>query len=149
MRGAGTRGIAGPLATGSQQVKDRVKDGAHVGRAWPPTRPDDRQVRGDPSPGCVVEVGVVASGTHRSRNRADELCFARGGSNSSNTLWDMQASSIESIRTVLANYRTSLSSVLGCFRTSILTVQKMAYAEFIGATAPNQHVVSLVVIAIL
>jgi hypothetical protein len=57
----------------------------------------------------------------------------------------MQASSIESIRTVLANYRTRLSSVLACFRTSILTVQRTAYAEFIGATAPHQHVVSLVV----
>src|SRR5271166_4757444 len=41
--GAGTRGVAG--ATGnrfSQQVKDRVKDGAQVGRAWPPTRPGGR-----------------------------------------------------------------------------------------------------------
>ena len=35
----------------SQQVKDRVKDGAQVGRAWPPTRPGCRQVRGDPGPG--------------------------------------------------------------------------------------------------
>ena len=37
--GAGTRGASEltPLATGSQQVKDRVKDGAQVGRAWPPT----------------------------------------------------------------------------------------------------------------
>jgi len=39
------------------------------------------------------------------------------------------ASSIESIRTVLANYRTCLSSVLACFRTSILTVQRTAYAD--------------------
>ncbi len=61
----------------------------------------------------------------------------------------MQASSIESIRTVLANYRTSLSSVLACLRTSILTVQRTTYAELVGATTPNQHVVSLVVIAVL
>src|SRR5208282_6743330 len=61
-------------------VKDRVKDGAQVGRAWPPTRPGCRQVWGDPGPGGVVEIGVVASGAHGSRNRADEPCFARGGS---------------------------------------------------------------------
>ena len=61
----------------------------------------------------------------------------------------MPASSIESIRTVLANYRIRLSSVLACWRTSIVTVQRTAYAEFIGATAPHQHLVSLVVIAVL
>ena len=33
-------------------------------------------------PGGVVEIGVVASGAHGSRNRADEPCFARGGSTS-------------------------------------------------------------------
>jgi len=36
----------------------------------------------DPGPGGVVEIGVVASGAHGSRNRADEPCFARGGSTS-------------------------------------------------------------------
>ena len=77
-----SRGEQSQLATGSQQVKDRVKDGAQVGRAWPPTRPGCRQVRGDPGPGGVVEIGVVASGAHGSRNRADEPCFARGGSTS-------------------------------------------------------------------
>jgi len=61
----------------------------------------------------------------------------------------IQASSIGSIRTVLWNHRTSLSSVLACFRTSILTVERTAYAEFIGATATHQHVVSLVVIKAL
>jgi hypothetical protein len=30
----------------------------------------------------VVEIGVVAAGAHGSRNRADEPCFARGGSTS-------------------------------------------------------------------
>src|SRR5260370_42179983 len=30
-------GYQAPLATGSQQVKDRVKDGAQVARAWPPS----------------------------------------------------------------------------------------------------------------
>src|SRR4029077_9164366 len=34
------------------------------------------------APGGVVEIGVVASGAHGSRNRADEPCFARGGSTS-------------------------------------------------------------------
>jgi hypothetical protein len=94
--GAGTRWVAeAPLATGLQQVKDRVKDGAQVGRAWPPTRPACRQVRGDPGPGGVVEIGVVASGAHGSRNRADEPCFARGGSTSqtpsqgSNAAWEI------------------------------------------------------------
>src|ERR1700722_15925813 len=62
----------------------------------------------------------------------------------------MQDSSIESMRTVLANHRTSLRSVLACFRTTILTVKRTACAAFIGATAPNdetnQHVVSLVAI---
>jgi hypothetical protein len=77
-----SRGEQAPLATSSQQVKDRVKDGAQVGRAWPPTRPGGRQVRGDPGPGGVVEIEVVASGAHGSRNRADEPCFARGGSTS-------------------------------------------------------------------
>jgi hypothetical protein len=61
----------------------------------------------------------------------------------------MPASSIESIRTVLVNYRIRISSVLACWRTSIVTVQRTAYAEFIGATAPHQHLVSLVVIAVL
>jgi len=51
-----------------------------VGR--PPPAPGCRQVRGDPGPGGVVEIGVVASGAHGSRNRADEPCFARGGSTS-------------------------------------------------------------------
>src|SRR4029077_5353788 len=32
------------------------------------------------APGGVVEIGVVASRAHGSRNRADEPCFARGGS---------------------------------------------------------------------
>lgn len=47
-----------------------------------PPGPGCRQVRGDPGPGGVVEIGVVASGAHGSRNRADEPCFARGGSTS-------------------------------------------------------------------
>ena len=51
-------------------------------RAWPPTRPGCRQVWGDPGPGGVVEIGVVASGAHGSRNGADEPCFARGWSTS-------------------------------------------------------------------
>src|SRR6202162_5121379 len=58
------------------------RNDAQVGRAWPPTRRGCRQVRGDPGPGGVVEIGVVASGAHGSRNRADEPCFARGGSTS-------------------------------------------------------------------
>jgi hypothetical protein len=48
-------------------------------------RPPDRaagRYGGDPGPGGVVEIGVVASGAHGSRNRADEPCFARGGSTS-------------------------------------------------------------------
>src|ERR1700737_1424080 len=83
VNGALARELAGeqaPLATGSQQGKDRVKDGAQVGRAWPPTGPGGRQVWGDPGPGGVVEIGVVASGAHGSRNRADD--FARGESTS-------------------------------------------------------------------
>src|ERR1700740_3692898 len=32
-------GVSAPLATGLQQVKDRVKDGAQVARACPPARP--------------------------------------------------------------------------------------------------------------
>src|SRR5258705_10193111 len=62
--GAGTRRVAGATGNGSQQVKDRVKDGAQVGRAWPPTRLGCREVRGDPGPGGVVEIGVVVSGAH-------------------------------------------------------------------------------------
>ena len=41
---------------------------------------------GDPGPGGVVEIGIVASGAHGSRNRADEPCFAKGRVNFSNTL---------------------------------------------------------------
>jgi hypothetical protein len=53
---------------------------AWVAPVLPAARPGGRQVRADPGPGGVVEIGVVASGAHGSRNRADEPRFARGGS---------------------------------------------------------------------
>src|SRR5208282_3806870 len=59
-----------------------VKDGAQVARAWAahPTGLPAGTGRSRPCGG--VEIGVVASGAHGSRNRADEPCFARGGSTS-------------------------------------------------------------------
>ena len=56
-----------------------VKDGAQVARAWAahPTGLPAGTGRSRPCGG--VEIGVVASGAHGSRNRADEPCFARGG----------------------------------------------------------------------
>jgi hypothetical protein len=71
-----------PLQFG-QDARDRVKRTARrlVVRDRPPGRAAGRygaiQARGG-----VVEIGVVASGAHGSRNRADEPCFARGGSTS-------------------------------------------------------------------
>src|SRR5271166_3005734 len=105
------------MATGSQQVKDRVKDGAQVGRAWPPTRPGGRQVRGDPGPGGVVEIGVVASGAHGSRNRADEPCFARGGSTSQTPSQTPGAAAMQVPTTINAHSSTVLS---GSATTSVL-----------------------------
>src|SRR4051812_2170997 len=67
VNGARAREVAGqeaPLATGAQQVKDRAEDGTKVGGARPSAGPCGRQVRGDPGPGGVVEVGVVGSGAH-------------------------------------------------------------------------------------
>jgi hypothetical protein len=89
VNGARAREFAGqeaPLATGTQQVKDRVEDGAQVGGARPSAGPCGRQVRGDPGPGGVAEVGVVDAGAHGWRNGPDEPCFAREGGNFSNIL---------------------------------------------------------------
>src|SRR4051794_5374259 len=74
INGARAREFAGqeaPLAPGSQQVKDCIEDGAQVGGARSSAGPGCRQVRGDPGPSGLVEVGVVASGVHGSRNGAD------------------------------------------------------------------------------
>jgi len=53
------------VATGSQQVKDRVKDGAQVGSAWPPTRGVPSVISGF-SPAlavgvnlCLISIGIL------------------------------------------------------------------------------------------
>src|SRR5690348_15232746 len=88
VNGTRARKLAGqeaPRAPGAKQVKNRVEDRAQVGGARSPARARRRQVRGDPGPSGVVEVGVVDSGVHGSRHGADAPCFARRG-NFSNTL---------------------------------------------------------------
>ena len=89
-------------------------------------------------PSSFEEVGLNTSGLE-----GLDLGHRRARGNTAGNQMLMQASSIESIRTVLWNHRTSLSSVLACFRTSILTVKRNGLRGIYWSDCANQHVVSL------